>query len=142
MNKTTFIQILRWIGVLPITVIAPLIVCVIVIFGLLFGDLLSGDLWIYFKHPEMLYADHFFTSFVISAVFGYIAVAAGAMMAPSYKRAVAFSLFGIIAMVFGFVAIISLLSSELSDSWRMIVNSLICIITSGIAAFTADDFDV
>lgn len=141
MNKDTLLEIIRWLGILPAAIIAPIITCIIFISMFLIGDLLSGELWMYFTHPEIFFLNHFFTSFAVFAIFGYTAVYAGTAMAPRYKRVVAFSLFGILAIIFGFISIISLLLTNIGDSWRIVANSIICIITAGIVAFNTENMD-
>lgn len=105
---------------------------------LLFGELFSGDLWIYLHNPNMISIEHFFTSFIIFGVFGAIFVYVGALTAPRHHKAVAMSLFGLIAIVFGFLTV-TLLLIHPDGSWRMILNFIICIAASGITAFLTED---
>lgn len=63
---------LRWIAVLPISIAGSIVGCLILIALILFGDLLSGDLWLYMHHPEVFPISHFFTSFLVSAALGCI----------------------------------------------------------------------
>lgn len=77
---------LRWIAVLPISIAGSIVGCLILIALILFGDLLSGDLWLYMHHPEVFPISHFFTSFLVSAALGCIFVYLGTAMAPAYKK--------------------------------------------------------
>lgn len=130
---------LRWIAVLPISIAGSIVGCLILIALILFGDLLSGDLWLYMHHPEVFPISHFFTSFLVSAALGCIFVYLGTALAPAYKKAVAFTLFGCLAIVCGFLLIITLLSIGFAESWRFAANLTICIISSGVTAFNAGD---
>lgn len=60
-------------------------------------------------------------------------------MAPTYRKAIAFILFGIATIAFGFIGLFSAIALKFSDSWRLIVCSILCIITAGVAAFTAKE---
>lgn len=132
-------NVLRWIAVLPAAIIASSIGCIALMILMLFGDFLSGDLWLHFRHPQIISASHFFTSFVIFAVFGYLFVYAGTATAPQYKKETAFVLFGVIAIVLGVLLIVCLFFSKITESWRMIVNAIICIATAGVTALNTEE---
>ena len=85
-------QVLRWIGVLPCSILGTVIVSLIVLAICLIGDLLDGSFWMYLKHPESIYIEHFFTPFIISAVFGGCFVHIGTSVAPVYKKAISYVL--------------------------------------------------
>lgn len=138
MNKSNIINFLRWVGVLPAAFIAPVIGCILCIAVLLLGDLMTGDIWWQLQHPEIFSVEHFFTSFVVFGIFGALAVFAGASMAPKYRKAVSFVLFAIIAVVFGFIAILMLLLNNFAEVWRPILNCIVCIAAAGITAFNSE----
>lgn len=131
--------ILRWLGVLPAALIAPIVGCFVICILLLIGDFLSGHFWLYMRHPEILPIEHFFTSFVVFGAFGGLFVSAGAIVAPSHNRIVAFALFAVIAICFGFLLILTLLMSDFSHSWRMLINILVCIFAAAGTAFSIED---
>lgn len=135
MNITS---LLRWVAVLPASLIAAVLSWIILLILVLIGDLFSGSLWLYIRHPEIIYFDHFFLSFMLSATFGYIFVSAGAATSPRYKRIVAFVLFAIIAIVFGFFMVL-LFATNFAESWRLIVNSTVCVIASGFSAYFTEN---
>ena len=132
-------DLLRWIAVLPTSAVAATLSFLLLMVIILIGDFLSGDLWIYLKYPQIFSVEHFFMSFILSAVFGYIFVYAGFTMSPKYKRATAFVLFAIIAAVVGFLMILTFITSHFTDSWRFLISSLICIIAAGVSAFSAEE---
>lgn len=136
MKKSTYLEVLRWIGVLPASIIVSVFGCFIFLFLMLLGEIFSGDLLIYIRHPEAFVFDHYFTSFVISVIFGYLMVVSSSIVAPRHKKVVAFSLFGLVAVFFGFILLFALLIIGISDSWRLIVNSVLCIVSAGVAAFS------
>lgn len=142
MKKQDLINCLRWLAVLPAAIVAPIIISCVLIILLLIGDALSGNLWIYLRNPDMMLFDHFFTSFIISGVVGYVFIAAGAFAAPKFKIGVAFTLFGIISILLGFVLIASLIMLNFGDSWRFIINVIILLSTAGFAAFATGEDDV
>lgn len=139
MNKSTFNLILRWIGVLPAAILTPTVVCILGIAMMLVGELFSGELLTYLRYPEVFAVDHYFTSFVISIFFGYSFVYAGVAMAPQYKKAVAFILFGIIAITLGFLLVASVMLAGFANIWKFALSLLLCIGASGVTAFTTDE---
>lgn len=139
MNKSTFNLILRWIGVLPAAILIPTVGCILVIAMMLIGELFSGELLTYLRYPEVFAVDHYFTSFVISILFGYSFVSAGVTMAPQYKKAVAFILFGIIAITLGFLLVASVMLAGFVNIWKFALSLLLCIGASGVTAFTTDE---
>lgn len=132
-------DLLRWISVFPCAVGASVIGCLILMKLIFIGDFLSGELWLHLQHPEILMTSHFFTSFIIAGLFGCVFVYVGSICAPRYKKAVAFILFGLIAIIFGFLLGLCLFLNDFVDSWRFIANVIICIIASGITAFNANN---
>lgn len=106
---------------------------------MLFGELMSGDLWLYMEHPEIIALDHFFTSFIIAAIIGYGFVYSGAICAPSHRKGVAFVLFGVLSVVFGFMLIDSLVFGNFAETWKFDVGCVISIASAGAAAFNADE---
>lgn len=140
--KHNTLNILRWCGIIPAAVIVPIVGCIIAMAFLLIGELLSGDLLFYIHNPKLLTVDHFFTSFGLSALFGLLTITGGTKVAPTHKRIVAFSLFGIVAVVFGSIFIMALIFLGFADAWRFIINCLILIIASGITAFNISEEDI
>lgn len=138
-KRGPLINIIRWIAVLPTAVVSPVIVCTLVLAMCFIGDVISGEFWMYLRHPEIISIDHFLISFVIWGIFGYFFVISGSKMAPTYRKAIAFILFGIATIAFGFIGLFSAIALKFSDSWRLIVCSILCIITAGVAAFTTED---
>lgn len=130
---------LRWIAVLPASIAGAVVGCLVLIALILIGDLLSGNLWMYIHYPKAFSIDHFFTSFLVSASLGGLFVYLGTAVAPAYKRAVAFALFGVLVIVCGFLLVFTLLYIGFADSWRFVVNLTICIIASGATAFNIDE---
>ena len=134
-------DVLRWAAILPVAAIAPTLCCILRMALVLIGDLLSGEFWLYLSHPQIIPLEHFFLSFMLFAVFGYVFVYAGASISPRYKRIVAFVLFAIVAILFGFIIIFSLLVADFADTWRMLINSIICIIAAGACSFSFEEHD-
>ena len=134
-KRNYLISTLRWIAVLPAAILVPLIVCLLLAVLALIGDFLSGDLRTYLQHPEILPIEHLFMSFIIAGIFGYLFTVAGAKCAPNYQKIVAFVLFAIIAIIVGFFLIFSLLITDISESWRFVINCIVCILSAGAGAF-------
>lgn len=134
-------RLLRWVAILPVSLITATLCCIALLIIVLIGDLFSGQLWLYLKHPEIIPLDHFFLSFALWAAFGWTFVRTGTEIAPLYKRIIAFVLFAIVAIVFGFLMIFSLITTNISDSWRILADSTACIIASGVTAFLAEETD-
>lgn len=132
-------DIFRWIAVLPAAVIASILCYTLLMIMVLIGDLFSGKLRLYLEHPEILSLDHIFLSFILSAILGYVFVFVGVATSPRYKRIVAFVLFALIAILFGFLIIFSLLITSFADSWGLLVSSVICIIAAGACAFSTEE---
>ena len=137
--KHNAINFLRWCGIIPGAVIVPIVGCTIFVALWLIGDLFSGELWLYIEHPEILPVDHLFTSFGIAALFGALTIIGGTKVAPTHKRIVAFSLFGIVAIVFGSLLIMTLIFIGFADAWRFIINLVIIILAYGFKAFIIMD---
>lgn len=132
-------NLFRWIAILPASLIAAVLGCLLLMVMVLIGDLFSGEIWIYLKNPEIITLDHFFLSFILFAAFGYIFVTAGVAVSPAHKRAVAFVLFTILTIAFGFLIIFSSLFTHFSESWRLIINCLISIVAAGVCSFAIEE---
>lgn len=140
--KTT-IQILRWAGVLPAAIIAPSLACLLFTVVILIGDVLSGDLWMFFEAPLLFQLEHIPTTLICYGIYGYLMITVGIAVAPSHKKIVALSLFAINAILHGFFIIMSLIFLKFSECWIAVIGSVICIISAGIATYSfvseADD---
>ena len=124
-------QTLRWLGVLPCSILGAATLGLLVLAICLIGDLLDGSFWIYLKEPQIISVEHFFTPFIISAVIGGSFVYIGTNAAPAYKKAVSYVLALLIACIFGFTGIIALLTHQ----WQGVVQSIVAIASSGAVSF-------
>ncbi|MDD5855288.1 MAG: hypothetical protein PUC90_02980 [Prevotella sp.] len=140
MNNTT-IKILRWLGVLPAAILAPVVGCTLFMIFTLIGDLFSGDLANYVNSPELFTAEHFFVSFINFAIFGSLFVYAGYMMAPVYKKVVAYILCGIITLIAASLLIVILITIDLATSWRFVINLIICILSATITTLNIKNYE-
>lgn len=137
-SHQSLIKSVRWIAILPVALIVPIVFAIISVLLMLFGEVMSGDLWLYMEHPEIFAFNHFFASFIIAAIIGYGFVSSGAICAPSHRKGVAFVLFGVLSVVFGFMLITSLIFGRMAETWRFDIGCLISIVSAGAAAFNAD----
>lgn len=131
-------HVIRWLGVLPCSILGAAIVVLFMFALCLIGDLLDGSFWIYLKEPQIIFYEHFFTPFVLSAALGGSFVYIGVSVSPVHKKAVSLVLALLIACIFGFIGIIALIAHE----WRGVVQTVITIASAGIVAFYApNDID-
>ena len=135
MKKSKLNEVIRWVGLIPVVFIAPILGCIILLIFMLIGDFFSGELWLYLRYPDTFIANHYFTSFIVFVLFGHLFIITGTSIAPRGKVIVAFLLFGVITLSLGFILIATLLFTKFSDSWRLTTNLIVCIISSGITAF-------
>lgn len=131
----------RCLAVLPGAVFVSSLCSILYLIVVLLGDLFSGSLFLYIKDPDLLAYDHFFVSFILFAIIGYSFVKSGAKIAPCYKRVTALLLFAIIAIISCFLIFGIIFSGQLAGLWRLVINLVICIASSGFAAFAQDDND-
>ena len=133
--ESKFGQVLRWLGILPCSLIGSILVCIIVIAMCLFGDIIDGSFWIYWNHPEMIYYEHFLTPFIVYGMFSIFFVKIGSCIAPRFPRQIAFVLAILIVMLFGIIGFIAVLASE----WRFMIQCIVGIIAAAVTAFVTED---
>lgn len=130
-SSSTAITILRWIGVLPGALIGSLILAVLVCVMCLIGDILDGSFWLYLKHPEVISIEHFFTPFIVAAVFCGTFVHIGANIAPDFKKQIAFALSILLIIPFGLLAFFAVSLHE----WKLLAQFVLGIVVAAIVAY-------
>ena len=61
MKKSKLTEVIRWVGLIPVVFIAPILGCIILLIFMLIGDFFSGELWLYLRYPDTFIANHYFT---------------------------------------------------------------------------------
>lgn len=124
-------QILRWIGLLPCAIIGATLVDILVVTFCLLGDVFDGSFWLYLKHPDIIYLEHFFTPFIITAVFCGTFIYIGGYIAPKFKKLTIFILSILIIIplvIMGFIAVIA-------HEWKFMTQCLFGVIVSAAIAY-------
>lgn len=124
-------EILRWLSVLPCALLGSIFTAVLVAFMCLIGDIFDGSFWLYIKHPEFFYYEHFFTPFITTAVLSGTFVYFGGSVAPNFKRQIAFALSIVVIILLGVFAVFAVLSHE----WKILFQSIIGIVVAAVVAY-------
>ncbi|WP_289746655.1 hypothetical protein [Paramuribaculum intestinale] len=123
--ETKIGTILRWISVLPGSIIAMVLSVFIASCAVLLGDLLENPQWL--LHPEYI-IDGSNESYLIPVLRGAVFVYSGSYIAPQGKKGTSLFLFGLIGVCFGILGFFSIVHRE----WELFIRCLITIISGGI----------